>query len=118
EVTETAAISNLQRTAECMRRLIAKGFCFALDDFGSGMASFSYLSRLPVQFIKIDGEFIKDIITQPTSAIIVEAVATIARTMSVQTIAESVELADLLPQLTLLGVDYGQGCALHRPEAL
>jgi diguanylate cyclase (GGDEF)-like protein len=118
EVTETAAISNLQRTAECMRRLIAKGFCFALDDFGSGMASFSYLSRLPVQFIKIDGEFIKDIITQPTSAIIVEAVAKIARTMSVQTIAESVEFADLLPQLKLLGVDYGQGYALHRPEAL
>lgn len=118
EVTETAAISNLAFTAGTMRQLASHGFSFALDDFGSGMSSFSYLEKLPVQYLKIDGEFIKGILTCPAGAVIVEAVAKVARTMNILTVAESVETLELLPRLRELGVDYGQGFALHRPEPL
>jgi diguanylate cyclase (GGDEF)-like protein len=118
EVTETAALSNVHRTAEAMQQLITMGFRFALDDFGSGMASFAYLSQLPVQFVKIDGEFVKSILSQPADGIIVEAVAKVARTMNMITIAESVEFPELIPKLKSIGIDYAQGYALHRPEPI
>ncbi|MFN7102111.1 MAG: EAL domain-containing protein [Pseudorhizobium sp.] len=101
-----------------MRRLIDKGFSFALDDFGSGMASFAYLHRLPAQFVKIDGEFVKAILTHPAGPVIVEAVVKVARTMKMRTIAESVECEELLPHLRNLNLDYVQGYASHRPEPL
>lgn len=118
EITETVAISNISRTANAMHGLIAKGFSFALDDFGSGMASFTYLHHLPVQFVKIDGEFVKAIGTHPAGSVIVEAVVKIAKTMNMRTIAESVESKEFLPRLRALGLDYGQGFALHRPQPL
>lgn len=118
EVTETAALSNTRRSAEAMRKLSAHGFRFALDDFGSGMASFAYLQMLPVQFVKIDGDFVKAVQANPASAIIVEAVAKFAKCMSILTIAEYVETEALLPTLRQLGVQYGQGYALHEPEPL
>lgn len=82
------------------------------------MASFNYLHRLPVHFVKIDGEFIKAIVSQPVNAIIVEAITKVAHTMSMRVIAESVEYDSLLPHLRSLGLDYGQGYALHRPEPI
>lgn len=118
EITETAALSNVQRTAEAMRSLIDMGFKFALDDFGSGMASFAYLNHLPVQFVKIDGEFVKAILNQPAGGIIVEAVAKVAHSMNMITIAESVEFDELIPRLRSMGLDYAQGYALHRPEPI
>lgn len=118
EVTETAAISNLDETANVIRGLTKQGFSFAIDDFGSGMASFSYLQKLPVQYLKIDGEFIKGILTQPAGLSIVEAVVKVARAMNILTVAESVEFPELLPALREIGVDYGQGYALHRPEPI
>jgi diguanylate cyclase (GGDEF)-like protein len=118
EVTETAALSDTRRSAEAMRKLSSYGFRFALDDFGSGMASFSYLQLLPVQYVKINGEFIKDVNTNPANAIIVEAVAKLAECMKIHTIAESIESEDLLPVLRTLGVQYGQGYALHEPADL
>lgn len=118
EVTETAALSNIHRTAEAMRQLSEKGFRFALDDFGSGMASFNYLRHLPVQFVKIDGDFIKSLVDNPISPIVVEAVTRIAWTLNVQTIAESVESEEILSHLKSLNLDYAQGYALHRPEPL
>lgn len=118
EVTETAAVSNVNRTADAMRQLIAMGFQFALDDFGSGMASFTYLRHLPVHYVKIDGEFVKAILDQPASAIIVEAVIKVAQTMNMQTIAESVESEALIPLLRSLNIDYAQGFALHHPEKI
>ena len=118
EVTETAALSNLTRTADAMRRMSIRGFRFALDDFGSGMASFNYLQDLPVQFVKIDGEFIKAVLDKPVSRIIVEAVIKAAHTMNIHTVAESVETADLTPHLRAMGLDYAQGYALHYPEPL
>ncbi|MFT0546232.1 EAL domain-containing protein [Allopusillimonas ginsengisoli] len=118
EVTETAAISDLAHTASNVRQLVGQGFSFALDDFGSGMSSFSYLEQLPVQYIKIDGEFVKGILTRPAGAAIVEAVVKVARAMDILTVAESVEFPELLPHLREIGIDYGQGFALHRPEPL
>ena len=118
EVTETAAVSNLAQTADVMRALVALGYSFALDDFGSGMSSFSYLRNLPVQYVKIDGEFIRGILDGGTGAVIVEAVARVARSMGILTVAEFVETADLLPHLQRLGIHYAQGFGLHRPEPI
>ncbi|SDO45443.1 diguanylate cyclase (GGDEF) domain-containing protein [Filomicrobium insigne] len=118
EVTETAAISDIRRSAVAMQKLAEYGFRFALDDFGSGMASFAYLQELPVQFVKIDGEFVKTVAANPASAIIVESVAKIGACMEIRTIAESIESATMLRKLQPLGVHYGQGYALHEPEDL
>jgi diguanylate cyclase (GGDEF)-like protein len=118
EVTETAALSDTRRSADAMRRLSGYGFRFALDDFGSGMASFSYLQQLPVKYVKIDGDFIKDVLTNPANAIIVEAVAKLARCMNIQAVAECIESCELLPVLRSLGIQYGQGFALQAPEDL
>ncbi len=118
EVTETAALSDTRRSADAMRRLSGYGFSFALDDFGSGMASFSYLQQLPVKYVKIDGEFIKDVRTNPANAIIVEAVAKLGECMNIQTVAECIESTELLPALRSLGIQYGQGFALRAPEEL
>lgn len=118
EVTETAAVSHLGQTADAMRHLVAQGFSFALDDFGSGMSSFAYLDQLPVQYLKIDGDLIKGMLTRPAGAAIVEAVVKVARAMNLMTVAESVESVEWLPYLREIGIDYGQGFALHRPEPL
>ncbi|WP_164730629.1 sensor domain-containing protein [Pelagibacterium montanilacus] len=118
EVTETQAISNIGRSAAAMRKLADLGIRFALDDFGSGMASFAYLQQLPVHFVKIDGEFVKSVSSNPASAIIVESVVKLATSMGIQTVAESVEFAELTPVLQRLGVNYAQGYAVHRPEPL
>ncbi|WP_255398916.1 EAL domain-containing protein [Pollutimonas subterranea] len=108
----------LARLLDTEGNLVDQGFSFALDDFGSGMSSFSYLEQLPVQYIKIDGEFVKGILTRPAGAAIVEAVVKVARAMNILTVAESVEFPELLPHLQAFGIDYGQGFVLHRPEPL
>ena len=118
EVTETAAVTNIRRTAAAMADLREKGFEFALDDFGSGMASFSYLKQLPISFVKIDGEFTKGVASDSASAAIVGSVAKVARSMGVRTIAESVECSELIPRLRKLGIDYVQGYAIQRPAPL
>lgn len=118
EVTETAAISDIRRSAESMRALAEHGFRFALDDFGNGMASFSYLRQLPVQFVKIDGEFVKAVLEDPASRIIVESVVRLARCMGILTIAESVESVELLETLRPIGLHFAQGLAIHVPEEL
>ncbi|MCG6116161.1 MAG: EAL domain-containing protein [Mesorhizobium sp.] len=118
EVTETVAVANVRRIAESMRRLTERGFRFALDDFGSGMASFAYLRHLPAQFVKIDGEFVQSILEDTTNAVIVESVIRVAQSMNMLTIAEYVENDALISTLNEMGVDYGQGFALHRPEPI
>ena len=118
EVTETAAVSNLAATACAMQQLVDQGFRFALDDFGSGMASFAYLRQLPVQYVKIDGEFVRDILSDPVDDAMVQAVAKVARTMGIQTVAEFVESRAIQERLLALGVDYGQGFGLDYPRPL
>jgi diguanylate cyclase (GGDEF)-like protein/PAS domain S-box-containing protein len=118
EVTETLAITNLNRATQLIRVLKSLGCYFALDDFGSGMSSFGYLKSLPIDFLKIDGIFIKDLLMSQVACEIVEAINRIAHVMEIQTIAEFVENDEILAKLQSLGVDYAQGYGIARPSAL
>jgi diguanylate cyclase (GGDEF)-like protein/PAS domain S-box-containing protein len=115
ELTETAAISNLASASQLMRGLKEIGCPMALDDFGSGMASFAYLRGFPVDYLKIDGEFVKDMTTDLVDYEIVQAIHSVGRVMGVKTVAESVENAEILAALMLVGVDFAQGFHIHRP---
>ena len=118
ELTETAAITNLANAAQLMNRLKKLGCPIALDDFGSGMSSFGYLRNLPVDFLKVDGAFVKNMTTDAVNYAVVEAIQNIGRVMSIQTVAESVEDENVLAALTLIGVDFAQGFFLGRPVPL
>ena len=115
EITETVAITNLGKAAEFISKLQALGCYFALDDFGSGMSSFAYLKNLPVNYLKIDGVFIKDIVSDEIASSMVEAIARIASVMKIQTIAEFVENDAILNKLKALGIDYAQGYGIGKP---
>ncbi|MCC3405627.1 MAG: EAL domain-containing protein [Microcoleus sp. PH2017_10_PVI_O_A] len=116
EITETVAIANLSKAACLIWKLKELGCQFALDDFGSGMSSFAYLKNLPVDYIKIDGNFIKNLAENPIDIVMVEAIAKIARAMGIKTIAEYVESQAVMDKLKELGVDYGQGYYLGKPQ--
>lgn len=118
EITETAAIGNLASAIHFMAALKEMGCRFALDDFGTGLSSFGYLQNLPVDFIKIDGDFVRDITTNPLNHAMVVSINSIGHVMGLDTIAESVEDEAILEQLRLCGVDYAQGHAMGRPIPL
>ena len=118
EITETSAVSNLGKAVEFMRGLRDIGCQFALDDFGSGLSSFAYLKSLPVDYLKIDGVFVKDIASDPIARAMVASINTIGHEMGLQTVAEFVESEAILEQLRELGVDYAQGYHLGRPQPL
>jgi len=118
ELTETVAIANWSRASHFIFVLKGMGCRFALDDFGSGMASFAYLKGLPVDFIKIDGAFVRDMVNDQVSHAMVEMINHIGHVMGIQTIAEYVENEEILRALRKLGVDYVQGFGIHRPEPL
>jgi EAL domain-containing protein (putative c-di-GMP-specific phosphodiesterase class I) len=115
EVTETAAISIIAKAARFMHELRKLGCKFSLDDFGAGMSSFAYLKHLPVDFLKIDGAFVKDMATDPIDAAMVEAINRIGHVMGKRTIAEFVENENVLEALRRIGVDYAQGYGIARP---
>ncbi len=116
EITETVAVRDLLRVVRVIERLRAAGCCIALDDFGAGMASFGYLKNLPVDVIKIDGSFVRDLGRDPMSRTIVDAVTRIGHQRGARVVAEWVDDLDTLDLLRALGVDSAQGFALHRPE--
>ena len=116
EITETEAVRNLARAVRVMQRLRAVGCQVALDDFGAGMSSFGYLKNLPVDVIKIDGSFIRELDSDPMSRSIVDAITEIGHQRGLDVVAEWVASAGAAELLRELGVDYGQGFALHRPE--
>jgi len=115
EVTETAAIVNLDQAAIILEDIKSLGCRIALDDFGAGMSSYSYLKRLPVDFVKIDGSFVKDILVSPHDREIVKSFNEIAHFMGKKTIAEYVENQEILELLRDIGVDYAQGFAIGKP---
>ena len=118
EITETVAVANLAQAATLIQDLQAQGARFALDDFGAGMSSFAYLKHLPVDYVKIDGSFIKGILHNPTERAMVESINQIAHVMGKQTIAEFVEDDAVLACLRNMGVDFAQGYGVGRPEPL
>jgi EAL domain-containing protein (putative c-di-GMP-specific phosphodiesterase class I) len=118
ELTETAAVANLTQASQLMTRLRAMGCPIALDDFGSGMSSFSYLRNLPIDYLKIDGAFIRNLNTDPIDFAMVETIHRIGGIMGVHTVAESVENESVLAALALIGVDFAQGFHIRRPVPL
>jgi diguanylate cyclase (GGDEF)-like protein/PAS domain S-box-containing protein len=115
EVTETAAISNLTSAEHFMHTLQRYGCEFALDDFGSGLSSFGYLKHLPVEYLKIDGAFVKEMLDDAIDESMVEAINRIGHIMELATIAEFVENRQILERLREMGVDYAQGYGVCRP---
>jgi EAL domain-containing protein (putative c-di-GMP-specific phosphodiesterase class I) len=118
ELTESAAIGNLGRAETLMRRLRKLGCNFALDDFGTGLSSLAYLRTLPIGMLKIDGSFVRDVLRDPRAESMVQAIAQLARSMQLTTVAEYVETEEIRTRITALGVDYGQGFAIARPTPL
>jgi diguanylate cyclase (GGDEF)-like protein len=118
ELTENATVANLTRAESLMRRLRTLGCGVALDDFGTGLSSLSCLRQLPVTMLKIDGSFVRDVLKDPRAESMVRAIAQLARSMSITTVAEYIETEAISIRIAELGVDYGQGFAIGRPIPL
>lgn len=118
EITETAAIGNLMKATRFMSVLKGRGCRFSLDDFGSGLSSFAYLKNLPVDYLKIDGVFVKDIVDDPIDYAMVKAINEMGHVMGKRTVAEFVEKEAILAKLREIGVDYAQGYGIAKPRPL
>ncbi|MGH2423883.1 EAL domain-containing protein [Pseudomonas sp. C 49-2] len=116
EITETSAIANLGSAIRFINELKALGCQFSLDDFCAGMSSFAYLKHLPVDFLKIDGSFVKDMLDDPINRAMVEVINHIGHVMGKRTIAEFVETPQIEQALLEIGVDYAQGYLIERPQ--
>jgi len=118
EITETAVISSMTEAVYFMRELRKRGCRFALDDFGSGLSSFHYLKNLPVDFLKIDGQFIGSVTTDAVDRSMVEAISHVGRTLGIATIAEKVESAAVFAELKRLRVEFAQGYFIAKPASI
>ncbi|MEQ9547662.1 MAG: EAL domain-containing protein [Marinobacter sp.] len=118
EITETSAIANLNVTQRFINSARQRGFKFALDDFGAGMSSFSYLKALPVDYLKIDGGFVRNLLDDPIDLAIVDACNRIGHSTGLKTVAEFVENDDIKSRLVQLGLDYAQGYGISMPRPL
>ena len=116
EITETVAIANLPQAKLMITQLQELGCRFALDDFGSGMSSFAYLKNLPVDFLKIDGIVIRELLDNPINSAIIQSFHQVAQVMGIATIAEFVDTESKLVQLKSLGIDYAQGYWIAKPQ--
>jgi len=116
EITETLAIANLKKAVHLIQSFKELGCSFSLDDFGSGMSSFSYLKTLPIDYLKIDGGFVKEILTDPVAREIVESIHRIGHVMQIKTIAEFVENDAIFTEIKNIGIDYVQGYGIGKPQ--
>ena len=115
EITETAAVTNLSAASRAINILRGMGIRFSLDDFGSGVSSFAYLKNLHVDYLKIDGHYVKDIVTDPVDRAMVKSIHKVDSVMGKTTIAEFVENDEILSVLRDIGVDYVQGFGIGKP---
>jgi EAL domain-containing protein (putative c-di-GMP-specific phosphodiesterase class I) len=118
EVTETAAVANIVRAESLIRRLRELGSDVALDDFGRGLSSLTYLKTLPVTHLKIDGSFVRDVVVDDRSQAMLSAIVQLAHAMKLRTVAECVESEAIWRATRELGVEYGQGFSIGRPLPL
>ena len=118
EITESMAILNLQNTLEFIHHFRGLGCHFSLDDFGSGFSSYGYLKNFPVDFVKIDGNFVRDLLEDKYDRAIVNSIHDVATAMGIQTIAEFVENQDIMLELKRMGVNYAQGYGIAKPRPL
>ncbi len=118
EITETIGIDNLQTTAAVMNELTQKGFTFALDDFGSGLSSFQYLKELPIEMVKIDGNFVKGAVSSKLDQKIVRSIVAVCHSQNIKTVAECVENEQIFDQVKTLNIDYAQGFYIGNPQPL
>ncbi|MCK5809884.1 MAG: EAL domain-containing protein [Cocleimonas sp.] len=118
EITEQVAVSNIQLAEKFIETLRARGSSFSLDDFGTGVSSYGYLRSLNVDYLKIDGIFIKDILSDDVSRAMVQSIVQVGHTMGLKIIAEYVENDQIVGLLRMMSVDYGQGYGINRPEPL
>ncbi|MBC8026083.1 MAG: EAL domain-containing protein, partial [Steroidobacteraceae bacterium] len=118
EITEAAAAANLAHVQQFIRRLASHGVRFALDDFGTGVSSLAYLKNLEISTIKLDGSYVRDVLTNTRSQALVRAIVQLADAMGITTVAEFVESNGVRDRLAALGIQFGQGYALGRPGPL
>lgn len=118
EITETVAIANLDQAKAFLHTARGLGLRVALDDFGSGAATFGYLKTLPLDYLKIDGQFVTGVLSDPLDEVSVRSFVDVARVMGMKTVAEFVENAEVMNRLRELGVDFVQGYHLHKPASL
>lgn len=118
EITERETVSNLSLLEKFVLDVKLQGFSFAIDDFGSGYSSFQYIKRFPVDYIKIEGEFIRNMLDDEVYLAFVKSIVTLAKELKIKTIAEFVEDAEILAAVSALGIDYAQGYHISRPSAV
>lgn len=118
EITETTAVANLASAIQFINSLKSIGCRFSLDDFGSGISSFAYLKNLPVDYLKIDGNFVKDMVNDPIDRAMVESITKIGHVMELELIAEYVETKEIVEELRKIGVDFAQGYGIDKPKPL
>ncbi|WDE00356.1 EAL domain-containing protein [Thalassomonas actiniarum] len=118
EITETAAIANMSKATTMVEKLRFAGFAIALDDFGKGFSTFSYLKNLPAKYIKIDGSYVQDVLNNQSDLAIVKAINSLAKTLDMYTIAEFVQCEQAMSLLNEIGVDFVQGYGIARPRPL
>jgi EAL domain-containing protein (putative c-di-GMP-specific phosphodiesterase class I) len=118
EITETAVVNRLDQAVRFMSLLKRRGFRFALDDFGTGVSSFAYLKSLPVDYLKIDGSFVKNMMNDPVDRAMVESINRIGHMVGLITVAEYVESDEIMEGLIEIGVDFAQGYGVARPKPL
>jgi diguanylate cyclase (GGDEF)-like protein len=118
EITEAAAAANLTQVQQFIRRMTSHGVRFALDDFGTGVNSLAYLKNLEISTIKLDGSYVRDVLTNTRSQALVRAIVQLAEAMGITTVAEFVETNGVRDRLAALGIQFGQGYALGRPGPL
>lgn len=118
EITESMAILKMDETLEFINTFHKLGCLFALDDFGSGFSSYNYLKNLPVDQVKIDGSFVKDILVDPVDMAMVNSIKDVAKAMGMETVAEFVESTEIMVELGKMGVDFAQGYGVAKPQAL